>query len=107
MLLALLANMAFPGSANFVGEWLVLLSIYQLHPVLAILAGTGIILSGAYSLYFFNRLAFGQVSPHILGSFSDVTRREFHSIILLILLTYILGVAPTSLYPVLESTLLL
>lgn len=107
LLLALLANIGFPGSANFLGEWLVLISIYNIHPILSALAGTGIILSGAYSLFFFNRIAFGQLSAHIRGSFSDLTKREFHSIAFLILITYILGINPTSLYPLLESTLTL
>jgi NADH:ubiquinone oxidoreductase subunit 4 (subunit M) len=75
-----LANIGFPGSSNFLGEFLALLGAYQCHQGVAILAALGVILSAAYSLFCYNRVSFGSYSPY-LALTSDLTRREFHGLL--------------------------
>jgi NADH:ubiquinone oxidoreductase subunit 4 (subunit M) len=81
-----LANIGFPGSCNFLGEFLVLLNAYKCHQGIALLAGLGVILSAAYSLFCYNRVSFGSYSPY-LALTSDLTRREFHVLVPLCILT--------------------
>ena len=72
------ANMGVPLTANFIGELLVLIGTYHKNPTIMILAGMGVILSAGYTLYFYNRVAFGEYSPHLrdrTGNY-DMNRRE-------------------------------
>jgi len=45
-----MANMSFPGTSNFVGEFLLLLGIFQVNSTLLFFAASGIVLSAIYSI---------------------------------------------------------
>src|SRR3954447_24077773 len=49
-LVVALATLAMPGSANFVGEFLILLGLFKAKLVIAILAFTGVVLASVYML---------------------------------------------------------
>lgn len=91
-----LANLGLPLTANFVGEFLVLLTTYQINPFIALLATTGVIFSAAYSLFLYNRVSFGTISPYIAFSSHnrDITRRDFYIFIPLVFLVFFLGIYP-------------
>ena len=54
------------------------------------------VLSASYSLFLYNRVCFGSMSPYIAGSAEnrDINRREFYVLFPLIVLTLLLGVYP-------------
>lgn len=52
-------NAAVPLSANWAGEILCLTGIFQRNPIIAVLGATGIVLSAGYSIWLYNRIAFG------------------------------------------------
>jgi NADH-quinone oxidoreductase subunit M len=54
-----LASLGLPALGNFVGEFLVLLGVYRVNPVMAILAGLGFIVSTVYALWMLQRSFFG------------------------------------------------
>lgn len=58
MVLAL-ASLGLPGMANFVGEFLVLLGVYQTHVGLAAVAAVGLVLAAVYSLRMVRDAFFG------------------------------------------------
>lgn len=91
-----LANLGLPLTANFVGEFLVLLTTYQINTFVALLATTGVIFSAAYSLFLYNRVSFGSVSLYIAYSANnrDIGRREFYVFIPLVFLVLFLGIYP-------------
>ena len=97
-LLFTFANAALPGTCNFVGELLLFTGIFQDNVFITIFAATGIILSGAYSLWLFNRIAYGNLKIQHIKGFSDITKREFHVLLPLIFLTIFLGVYPEVLF---------
>ncbi|CAO1638494.1 unnamed protein product (mitochondrion) [Parajaminaea phylloscopi] len=86
-------NAATPLSANFSGEFLCLTGIFQRNPVIALLGATGIVLSAAYSIWLYNRIAFGEFSKFITPS-SDINRREYMIIIPLLIVAILLGILP-------------
>lgn len=88
-----LANMATPLTLNFVGEQMSLIGIWAINPIIAILGGTGIVLSACYTILFYNRISYGDYSPH-LKPLKDISRIEFISLISLLIPTIILGVYP-------------
>jgi NADH-ubiquinone oxidoreductase chain 4 len=85
--------MATPLTLNFVGEQMSLIGIWAINPIIAILGGTGIVLSACYTILFYNRISYGDYSPH-LKPLKDISRIEFISLISLLIPTIILGVYP-------------
>jgi proton-translocating NADH-quinone oxidoreductase chain M len=88
------ANAALPGTCNFVGEVMLFTGIFQDNILITIFAALGIILSGAYSLWLFNRIAYGNIKIQYIEQFSDVNSREFQIFLPLAFLTIFLGVYP-------------
>ncbi len=75
-----LANMGTPLTSNFVGEITRLMAAYQISPLTGILGSLGMILSAAYGLFMYNRIAYGAVSKYMpampTDANRDITRRE-------------------------------
>jgi NADH-ubiquinone oxidoreductase chain 4 len=88
-----IANTGIPLTLNFLGEQLALIGIWQLNPWIAVLAGTGIVLSACYSIFLYNRISYGSYSPH-LKPMKDISRREFAILISLLIPTVLLGIFP-------------
>ena len=88
-----LANTGIPLSLNFLGEQLSLIGIWQQNPIIAALGATGIVLSACYSLFLYNRLSYGNLSP-LLTPVKDLNRREYYLLISLLIPTFILGIFP-------------
>lgn len=63
-----LANAGTPLTLNFIGEFMSLYGTFERVPLLGIFASSSIILSAAYTIYMFNRIAFG-------GSYSRLINR--------------------------------
>ncbi|KAK7811963.1 nadh-ubiquinone oxidoreductase chain 4 [Quercus suber] len=92
-MLATLGNIAVPLSSNFVGEWLCLAGAFERSPIMAALAASGIFLSAAYSIWFYNRVCGGAWSPY-LSVTTDLSRREFYILFPLIFFAFGLGIFP-------------
>jgi NADH-quinone oxidoreductase subunit M len=54
-LISALATLAMPGSANFAGEFLILLGLFETKLVMAIIAFTGVAMASVYMLRFYIR----------------------------------------------------
>lgn len=92
-LISIFANTAVPLTLNFLGEQLSLIGIWFRNPIIAFLGATGILFSACYSIFIFNRLAFGSYSPQ-LKPILDINKREYYLLMLLIIPTFILGIFP-------------
>lgn len=67
-----LANMSFPGTSSFIGEFLILTSSFKTNHVVTFLGSLGIIIGGAYSLWLFNRISFGNLKTQYTQFFFDL-----------------------------------
>ena len=54
-----LGNYGAPLTLNFVGEFMSLYGTFERLPMLGAFASTSIVFSAAYTIYVFNRIAFG------------------------------------------------
>ena len=91
-----LGNCGAPLTLNFVGEFLSLYGVFERLPLLGVFASSSIILSAAYTIYMFNRIAFGgSFSKFFEVNISDVTKREFFLLLTLVLFTVIFGIYPS------------
>lgn len=98
-LLFTMANVGLPGTSGFIGEFLVLMGIFQVNTWVALFATTGVILSAAYALWLYRRVVLGDLIKESLRSITDMSRRERFIFAPLILMTLLLGVYPA---PVLD-----
>jgi NADH-ubiquinone oxidoreductase chain 4 len=92
-----LGNCGAPLTLNFIGEFMSLYGIIVRLPILGIFACLSIILSAGYTIYMFNRISFGGSFTKLLfeENISDVNRREFILLFILIFFTVLLGIYPS------------
>jgi NADH-ubiquinone oxidoreductase chain 4 len=96
-----LGNCGAPLTLNFVGEFMSLYGVFERLPLLGIFASSSIVFSAAYTIYMFNRIAFGgSFSKFFEVNISDINKREFFIIFTLVVFTVILGIYPA---PVLDG----
>jgi proton-translocating NADH-quinone oxidoreductase chain M len=89
-----LANISFPGTSSFVGEFLVLIGSFKVNEGITFLGATSVVIGGAYSLWLFNRIAFGNLKIQYTNKFLDLSPREFIMFCPLILGTLVMGLYP-------------
>jgi proton-translocating NADH-quinone oxidoreductase chain M len=89
-----MANIGLPGTSSFIGEFLILAGSFKVNTSITFLGATGMIIGGAYSLWLFNRISYGNLKTQYITQFSDISFREF-----LTFLPLILGTLATGLYP--------
>jgi proton-translocating NADH-quinone oxidoreductase chain M len=89
-----MANMALPLSSSFVGEFLLLVGIVKVSTSAAFLGATGMVLAGAYSLWLYNRISYGNLKLQYIKSSTDMNKREFF-----VILPFLLGVFVCGIYP--------
>jgi proton-translocating NADH-quinone oxidoreductase chain M len=93
-LLFTLANISFPLTSNFMGELLLFVGISKLSLGILILSLFGIILNTIYSLWFCNRIIYGNVKSHLLIKFKDLNFLEIFILSLLLFIVVLLGIFP-------------
>jgi NADH-quinone oxidoreductase subunit M len=75
-----MSNIAVPGTSSFIGELLILLSLFKSNIIACVIACTGMVLGGCYSLFLYNRLAFGIPTSNLFYGKTlnklDITLRE-------------------------------
>ncbi|MGH2878568.1 MAG: complex I subunit 4 family protein [Solirubrobacteraceae bacterium] len=64
-LVVALATLAIPGSANFVGEFLILLGVFKAKLAIAVIAFSGVVMASAYELRLFIRAMHNRVGENV------------------------------------------
>ena len=90
-----MANVGLPGTSGFIGEFLVLMGVFQVNTWVAVIATTGVILSAAYALWLYRRVVMGDLIKESLKSITDMTVRERVIFAPLVVMTLLLGVYPS------------
>ncbi|WP_435137975.1 NADH-quinone oxidoreductase subunit M [Pseudopelagicola sp. nBUS_19] len=90
-----MANVGLPGTSGFIGEFLVLVGVFQANTWVALVAASGVILSAAYALWLYRRVVFGQLIKESLKTIKDMSAREKWIFSPLVAMTLILGVYPS------------
>ena len=98
----MLASVGLPGTSGFVGEFLVLVGLFQVNTWVATLATTGIVLGAAYMLYLYRRVIFGKLTKDDLKSILDMNPREIAVFAPLIILTIVMGIYPGPFLDIME-----
>jgi NADH:ubiquinone oxidoreductase subunit 4 (subunit M) len=86
-----LGNISFPGTSNFIGEFLVLAGLTAHNPFAGALACLGIVFSAVYAIWLVNRIFFRSSYPTSITVYADVSRREFAALLPFAIAVLLLG----------------
>jgi NADH-quinone oxidoreductase subunit M len=100
----MLASVGLPGTAGFVGEFLILAGTFKANSLVALFGATGLILGAAYMLYLYRRVIFGQLTKDDLKGILDVSPREVAVFAPLLALVFFMGVYPTPFLDVMHAS---
>lgn len=89
-----MANISLPGTSSFIGEFLVLTGAFQNNTFVTFMAATGMVLGAAYGLWLCNRILYGIPKPYYLIAWSDVSRREFYTLV-----PFVIGILWIGIFP--------
>jgi NADH-quinone oxidoreductase subunit M len=89
-----MANCGLPGTAGFVGEWMVILGAVKANFWIAFLASTTLIFGAAYTLWMVKRVYFGAVANPQVRALNDINAREFGMLALLAAAVLAMGLYP-------------
>ena len=89
-----MANCGLPGTAGFVGEWMVILGAVQYNFFIGLLSATALILGAAYTLWMYKRVYFGDVTNDNVRNLTDINAREFLIMAILAVAVLWMGVQP-------------
>ncbi len=89
------ATLAMPGSGNFIGEFLILLGLFQTKMVFSIIAFSGVVMASVYALRAFIRVMHNRTGPQVQSR--EISWREGLAIV-----PFLLAIALFAVYPQLQ-----
>jgi len=93
-----LGALGLPGTSGFVGEFLVLIGVFQKSMMVAVIASLGVILAAAYMLWLYGRVFYGEVSNKDIKKLTDLNKTEIYIFACLAFLTMFFGIYPEPLF---------
>jgi len=93
-----LAALGLPGTSGFVGEFLVLVGVFQINIFVAVLASLGVILAASYMLWLYKRVIFGKMVSSEIKVMTDLNKTEIYIFASLVFLTLFFGIYPEPLF---------
>lgn len=98
-LIIILGSMGVPLTNGFIGEFILLKSVYDFNGTAAVIAGLTVILCAVYLLRFYGKAMFGEGNAEVLSTAKDLSGVEFSVLASLAVFVILLGIFPQ---PVIE-----
>ncbi|MEI6383105.1 MAG: NADH-quinone oxidoreductase subunit M [Betaproteobacteria bacterium] len=99
-----MANCGLPGTAGFVGEWMVILAAIQVNFWLGVASATALIFGAAYTLWMVKRVYLGPVVNDDVKKLTDINSREFLMLSLLAIAVLVMGIYPKPFTDVMDTS---
>jgi NADH-quinone oxidoreductase subunit M len=103
-LLFAMANCGLPGTAGFVGEWMVILGAVKANFWIGLGAATALIFGAAYTLWMYKRVYLGPVGNDHVKELADINAREFLMLSLLAIAVLWMGLFPKPITDVMDAS---
>jgi len=100
-----LAAVGLPGTSGFVGEFLILMGVFQKSFLVAAIASLGVILGAAYMLWLYKRIIFGELINKDLLKMLDLNKSEIFILISLAIPVLFFGFYPEPLLNTIELSI--
>ena len=93
-MIAMLGSVGLPGLSGFVGEFLSIVGIYEVNPLMGLIAAFGVVLGAMYMLKLYKDVIFGQATNQSVIKFTDLYLYEKAALLPLIILIIYIGILP-------------
>jgi NADH-quinone oxidoreductase subunit M len=103
-LLFAMANCGLPGTAGFVGEWMVILGAIQYNFWIGAAAASALIFGAAYTLWMVKRVYLGPIANDHVRELTDINSREFLMLALLAIAVLAMGLFPKPFTDVMDTS---
>jgi NADH-quinone oxidoreductase subunit M len=90
-----LVSMGMPGFSGFVAEFPIFMGIWQVRPVIAIVASISIVITASYIIRIIGRVFFGPMSEDFDHHIGDVTIKDKFALTLLCAIMVTIGIFPS------------
>ena len=100
-----LAAVGLPGTSGFIGEFLILLGVFQKSFIVAAIASLGVIFAAAYMLWLYKRVVFGDLKNKELFKIPDLNKSEIFVLWSLAIPTLFFGFYPDPLINTIEVSI--
>lgn len=104
-LVILLGSVGLPLTNGFIGEFILIKSVFDYNKLAAVFAGLTMILSAVYLLRFYGKAMFGEGDESVLSSAKDLSGVEFTVLASLAVFVILLGLFPQPLIEMVNSSL--
>ncbi len=99
-----MANCGLPGTAGFVGEWMVILGAVKFNFWIGLLSASALLFGAAFTLWMFKRVYLGPVANSDVKELTDINGREFLMLALLAAAVLYMGVYPKPFTDVMDTS---
>lgn len=89
----MLGSIALPLTNSFIGEFLLLLGVFEINKFLAVAAGLTIIFGAVYMLWMYQRTMYGE-PKEATATFADLTRQEIIVLVPIVAIILWIGIYP-------------
>lgn len=103
-LVFMFASLGMPGTANFIGEFMILFGTFGVAPVVVAVACGGLVMAAIYSMVMMHRVYWG-TSTRSESSFAGLGLREYGMLLVLLCLTLGIGLYPHAVLDFSQSTM--
>lgn len=93
-MILLLGSIAIPLTNGFVGEFMILKTIFSYNYIIGIIAGSCIVIGAMYMLRMYERTMLGKANDDVLSQVKDVTKVEFTTLFVLAFAVLFFGIFP-------------
>jgi NADH-quinone oxidoreductase subunit M len=94
LIIATMGSIGLPGTGGFIGEFLILLGVFQTNPLVSTCACLGVLLGAIYMLTLCKKILFGPLDKDSNKNLKDLSKLETTYILPLIVLIIVMGVFP-------------
>jgi NADH-quinone oxidoreductase subunit M len=93
-LIVILGSMGVPLTNGFIGEFILIKSIFSFNVLACIIAGLTVILCAVYLLRFYGKAMFGKGDDAVLATAKDLSAVEFSVLASIAVFVIVLGIFP-------------
>jgi NADH-quinone oxidoreductase subunit M len=91
--------MGMPGLSGFVAEFPIFMGIWQVKPLVAIIAAISIVVTAAYIMLVIRRVFFGNMPAEFEGHIGPITVQDKVALVFLCVIMISLGLFPSLMVP--------
>lgn len=98
-----LVSMGMPGFSGFVAEFPIFLGLWQVQPIVALIAALGIVITASYIMRVVSGVFFGAMPADLVGHIGPIRSQDKVALVVLAGLLVLIGIYPAVMAPMVQS----